>query len=159
MPGPQSPSEKCRGEALAAKWSEIDWEKKLWRNPVSKLDKRLDVPLAAAALAVLDQQQKIRSVSSTPGRGSQRSVAFFGGPSGPALRKGASRPAGADTAIRVGVGGRSRPVGRNGPRTDAAARADWMCRQRGDPISGDADDLNQFQWLADGRLPLIQSAC
>jgi hypothetical protein len=33
---------------------------------VSKRDKPLD-PLGAAALAVLDQQQKIRSVSSTPG--------------------------------------------------------------------------------------------
>jgi integrase len=112
-------------EALAAKWSEIDWEKKHWRNPVSKLDKPLDVPLAAAALALLDQQQKIRSVSSTP-RWGRRALS-------PGLKKWPSNRHG-------------------GPR-----RPDVPPAQ--DPISGDADDLNQFRWPADGRLPLIQSAC
>jgi integrase len=43
------------GEALAARWDQVDLEKKLWLNPVSKTDKPLPVPLSAAALAILEQ--------------------------------------------------------------------------------------------------------
>jgi integrase len=40
-------------EALTARWDQIDLDAKVWRNPVSKTGKMLEVPLADAALAVL----------------------------------------------------------------------------------------------------------
>jgi integrase len=47
-------------EALTARWSDIDREAKLWRNPVSKTSKMLEVPLTATALAILDDMEKRR---------------------------------------------------------------------------------------------------
>jgi integrase len=49
------------GEALAARWDEIDLEKKLWMNPATKTRAKtepLPVPLSPLALAVLDLQAK-----------------------------------------------------------------------------------------------------
>jgi integrase len=45
------------GDALAARWDEVDFAKKLWMNPVSKTGKRepLPVPLSTAAIAILEQ--------------------------------------------------------------------------------------------------------
>jgi integrase len=50
------------GEALAARWDQIDWEKRIWSNPVSKTGKPLEVPLSSLALAILEQA-KDRGVS------------------------------------------------------------------------------------------------
>jgi integrase len=50
------------GEALAARWNQIDLEKKLWDNPVSKTAKPLPVPLSTLALAILEHA-KARSTS------------------------------------------------------------------------------------------------
>ena len=48
------------GEALAARWDQIDWEKRIWSNPVSKTGKPLEVPLSSLALAILEQAKDRR---------------------------------------------------------------------------------------------------
>ena len=48
------------GEALAARWDQVDLEKKLWRNPVSKTGTTLDVPLSTAAIAILERAKNHR---------------------------------------------------------------------------------------------------
>jgi integrase len=48
------------GEALAARWDQVDLEKKLWKNPVSKTDKPLEVPLSSPAIAILGQAKASR---------------------------------------------------------------------------------------------------
>jgi integrase len=51
----------CRpGEALAARWDEIDFDRRIWTNPMSKLGKPLEVPLPTAALAILEARQAAR---------------------------------------------------------------------------------------------------
>jgi integrase len=47
-------------EALNARWDQIDLEKKLWMNPVSKTGKLLPVPLSPITLAVLERQARVR---------------------------------------------------------------------------------------------------
>jgi integrase len=57
-------------EALAARWDQIGSDKKVWRNPSSKTDKPLLVPLSALALATLERQAKVRTGDAIfPGRG------------------------------------------------------------------------------------------
>jgi integrase len=51
----------CRpGEALAALWDQIDLDKKLWINPVSKTEEPLGVPLTSLAIGILETQKKIQ---------------------------------------------------------------------------------------------------
>jgi integrase len=47
-------------EVLAARWDQIDLDKKLWMNPVSKTGKLLPVPLSSIALAILERQARVR---------------------------------------------------------------------------------------------------
>jgi integrase len=57
------------GEALAAKWSEIDLDKKVWVNPMSKTEKPLEVPLSDLAVEILRRQKNGASpISSSPTR-------------------------------------------------------------------------------------------
>jgi integrase len=59
-------------EALEAKWSEIDRDKRLWTLPASRMKsaRRHQVPLSIEALAVLEQQWGRRTGDSVfPGRG------------------------------------------------------------------------------------------
>jgi integrase len=56
-------------EALCARWGEIDLDKKLWMNPVSKVGKPLAVPLNSTAIAVLERQARMRAGEAMfPGR-------------------------------------------------------------------------------------------
>jgi hypothetical protein len=66
-------------EALAARWDQIDLDKKLWMNPVSKTGKLLPVPLSPAAIEVLERQARVRVGDAVfPGRGgSPASYAAF----------------------------------------------------------------------------------
>jgi integrase len=48
-------------EAITARWDQIDREKKIWSNPVSKTGKMLEVPLTDTALAILDQMEARRA--------------------------------------------------------------------------------------------------
>jgi integrase len=66
-------------EALSARWDQIDLDKKLWMNPVSKTDKLLPVPLSSIALAILERQARVRMGDAVfPGRGgSPASYAAF----------------------------------------------------------------------------------
>jgi integrase len=48
-------------EAITARWDQIDPEQKLWRNPVSKTNKMLEVPLTDTALAVLAEMETRRA--------------------------------------------------------------------------------------------------
>jgi integrase len=41
------------GDALAAKWEDVDLERKLWKNPVSKTGAALDVPLSSPVVELL----------------------------------------------------------------------------------------------------------
>jgi integrase len=50
------------GDALSARWDQVNWGKKIWKNPVSKTEEPLEVPLSSAALAIL-LQAKERSTS------------------------------------------------------------------------------------------------
>jgi integrase len=49
------------GEALAARWDQIDETKKVWKNPVSKTNKVLEVPLSTAAMAIVAQAKARRT--------------------------------------------------------------------------------------------------
>ena len=54
------------GEARGARWSEIDIEAKEWRIPAERMKSAIDhvVPLSDAAIAVLDEAEKLREVRS-----------------------------------------------------------------------------------------------
>jgi integrase len=45
-----------RGEALGARWVDIDWERQLWTIPISKSGRRRHIPLSKAAVAILGRQ-------------------------------------------------------------------------------------------------------
>lgn len=45
-----------RGEALGARWDDIDWDRRLWTIPVSKSGRRRHIPLSDAALVILGRQ-------------------------------------------------------------------------------------------------------
>jgi integrase len=51
------------GEVIGAKWDEIDFDERLWTVPAERMKagKEHRVPLSDAALAVLEEMQKIRS--------------------------------------------------------------------------------------------------
>jgi integrase len=54
---------------LGARWDQIDLDKKLWMNPVSKTGKLLPVPLSPIALAILERQAQVRTGDAVfPGR-------------------------------------------------------------------------------------------
>jgi integrase len=44
-------------EAITAQWKDVDRDAKVWRNPVSKTGKTLEVPLTDTAIAILDEQR------------------------------------------------------------------------------------------------------
>jgi integrase len=46
------------GEALAAKWEQVNLDKALWLNPVEKTEKVLEVPLSSTAIALLKEHQR-----------------------------------------------------------------------------------------------------
>ena len=68
-------------EALEARWAEVDYDRRLWTLPPERMKsaKQHVVPLSAAALAVLDRQQKVRAGDAVfPGRsGAPLSYASF----------------------------------------------------------------------------------
>jgi integrase len=74
---------------LGARWDQIDFDKKLWVNPVSKTGKLLPVPLSPIALAILERQAQVRTGDAVfPGRG--------GSPVGYATFSAAARNVGFD---------------------------------------------------------------
>jgi len=65
------------GEVIGAKWDEIDFGERLWTVPTERMKagKEHRVPLSDAALAVLEEMQKIRSADFVfPGGKSRRSI-------------------------------------------------------------------------------------
>jgi integrase len=48
------------GDALAARWDQVNLAKRIWKNPVSKTEEPLEVPLSTAALAILEQAKERR---------------------------------------------------------------------------------------------------
>lgn len=48
-----------RGEALAARWEDIDLDRRLWTVPLSKSGRRRHIPLSDLALRILNRQKRL----------------------------------------------------------------------------------------------------
>jgi integrase len=88
------------GEVIGAKWDEIDFDERLWTVPAERMKagKEHRVPLSDAALAVLEEMQKIRSADFVfPGGKARRPLSKYGvpddvAPPGPGRSNGARVP-------------------------------------------------------------------
>lgn len=58
-----------RGEAMAAKWENIDLERRIWKVPISKSGRKRHIPLADGALLVLSRLPATSSEWVFPGEG------------------------------------------------------------------------------------------
>lgn len=55
-----------RGEILAARWTDVDWERRTLHIPTTKTGKPRTIPMSPLALTILEQQRKLNLTSPFP---------------------------------------------------------------------------------------------
>jgi integrase len=143
-------------EAITARWDQIDRDAKVWRNPVSKTGKMLEVPLTDTALAILTEMEARRA------RGVDLVFAGKGG-----VKMGHSNFAGAPQ--RAGIDAKT-PHGWRSVASDALSEHCHISREvreavlghalpategayrRGDALAARAVAMQRYeQWLLSGQ--------